>query len=187
VPAAASRGTGARVAQCCRPRSASIGNHLSDADVEASGGSDYHNHATFPHRRDGRSTSRRHHTLDGYCRSGPPPYSGARRGEIDCCDAEDVFLAHGRRLASMTSFHSGVASSRSVSSKSEKSSRSSQSPSVENLRHGTSPCVAYIVHSERSIDSFVETGEKKSFFSKESKKKKCSDEKNAFHTFDPLK
>jgi hypothetical protein len=51
-----------------------------------------------------------------------------------------VFLAHGRRLASMTSFHSsattGVASSRSVSSKSEKSSRSSQSPSVENLRHG---------------------------------------------------
>ena len=124
-----------RDAQCCRPRSASIGNHLSDADVDAvASGSDYHNHSTFPHRRDARSTSRRHHTLDGYCRSGQQPYSGERH---DCCDAEEVFLAHGRRMASMTSFHSaGVTSSRSVSSKSEKSSRSSQSPSVENLRHG---------------------------------------------------
>ena len=137
-------------ADCCRPRSASIGNHLSDADVEVvtAAGADYHNNSTFPHRRDGRSTSsRRHHTLDGYSRSGysggssgGQAHGGARRGDVECYDSEEVFLAHGRRLASMTSFHSsattGVASSRSVSSKSEKSSRSSQSPSVENLRHG---------------------------------------------------
>jgi hypothetical protein len=145
TPSSSSRASSKRDAQCCRPRSASIGNHLSDVDVEVvASGSDYHNNSTFPHRRDARSTSsRRHHTLDGYCRSGhggsQQPHSGARRGDVDCYDSEEVFLAHGRRLASMTSFHSattGVASSRSVSSKSEKSSRSSQSPSVENLRHG---------------------------------------------------
>jgi hypothetical protein len=43
--------------ECSRPRSASIGNHLPDADVD--------NTSTFPHNN---CPSRRHHTLDGYHR-----------------------------------------------------------------------------------------------------------------------
>ena len=103
-----------------RPRSASIGNRLSDAEPEdqidhAGGGggngdrgshhAHYHHH--YRHRR--------HHTLDGHHHHG---------------------VGHFEELEE-TSFK-GAASSRSISSKSEKSSnsRSSHSPSVENIRHG---------------------------------------------------
>lgn len=119
---------------CCRPRSASTGNHLSDVDAEST--AEYHSTSTFPHRREGRaSSSRRHHTLDGYGRTGG--YSEHRSSNRYVDDHEEYFQGrHGGPAPGGGA--SGIASSHSVSSKSEKSSRSSQSPSVENLRHGKS-------------------------------------------------
>lgn len=116
--------------ECCRPRSASIGNHLSDVDAENV--TDYHSTSTFPHRREGRTSSRRHHTLDGYSRAGE--YSEHRSSNRYADDHEEYF--QGRHGGATPGGCAGIASSHSVSSKSEKSSRSSQSPSVENLRHG---------------------------------------------------
>ena len=86
-----------------RPRSASIGNRLSDHEShEVHEPVQYHHH----HRH-----YRRHHTLD--------------HNHRDYYEDPE------------TSFVPAAASSRSISSKSEKSSsRSSHSPSVENIRHG---------------------------------------------------
>ena len=119
-----------------RPRSASIGNRLSDAeqgDVEGhghhqgGGGGDHedqHHHAHYHHHY----RHRRHHTLDGHQHGG----HGSHFEDIE------VLAEHGGHP--MISFGTmPTTSSRSVSSKSEKSSsRSSQSPSVENIRHGES-------------------------------------------------
>ena len=117
-----------------RPRSASIGNRLSDAeqgDVEGhghhrgggGGHEDQHHHAHYHHHY----RHRRHHTLDGH-------QHGGHGGHFE--DIE-VMAEHGGGHPMISFGTMPTTSSRSVSSKSEKSSsRSSQSPSVENIRHG---------------------------------------------------
>jgi hypothetical protein len=111
-----------------RPRSASIGNRLSETEANEDQGLDeddedcHHSrhHAHYHHHY----RHRRHHTLDSH--SSHQHASASSPFDIDC-DPEDQ----------LTSFVPTAASSRSISSKSEKSSsRSSHSPSVENIRHG---------------------------------------------------
>ena len=115
-----------------RPRSASIGNRLSDAeqtsevgDCHGAAGShgghgpeldhDHHSHYHHHYRH------RRHHTLDSHHQHQGVHHGGHYEDEE----------------RHMMSFGGTTTSSRSISSKSEKSSsRSSQSPSVENMRHG---------------------------------------------------
>ena len=113
-----------------RPRSASIGNRLSDAEqtseVGGGGGAghggpeldhDHDHHAHYHHHY----RHRRHHTLDGHHQHQGVHHGGHYEDEE----------------RHMMSFGGTTTSSRSISSKSEKSSsRSSQSPSVENMRHG---------------------------------------------------
>ena len=99
-----------------RPRSASIGNRLSDAEPEATASAEIENHHAHYHHH---YRHRRHHTLDGHHGH---PHGGHFEDEVE----------------EVVSFSKGACtSSRSISSKSEKSSsRSSHSPSVENIRHG---------------------------------------------------
>ena len=105
-----------------RPRSASIGHRIS-ADEEPEEDDDHRPHHAHYHHH---YRHRRHHTLDGH--------RGAS-GAAAVGHFEDDEEEHHRGMT--TSFVPMAASSRSISSKSEKSSsRSSHSPSVENIRHG---------------------------------------------------
>jgi hypothetical protein len=117
-----------------RPRSASIGNRLSDAESAETEMERHHAHYHHHYRH------RRHHTLDGH------RHGGHHFGLPE----EAPTNGGGQRVASMTSFHSTMASSRSISSKSGKSSsRSSQSPSVENIKHGMQHNI-YIIYMHSS-------------------------------------
>lgn len=117
-----------------RPRSASIGNRLSDLASEDNQCCSVVTNNDTRHRR--------HHTLDGHC-TNRNSYCG---NEEEPCSTANSTMNNSsgggtgsRRMITVTSFQSmaAAASSRSVSSKSEKSSsRSSQSPSVENIKYG---------------------------------------------------
>ena len=103
-----------------RPRSASIGNRLSDAEQPEDPETDDHHHNHHAHYHH-HYRHRRHHTLDGHQHQ-------VHGGHYE--DEERQMISFGNMATT---------SSRSISSKSEKSSsRSSQSPSVENIRHGES-------------------------------------------------
>ena len=105
---------------CCRPRSASTGNRLSDP------GSDHLNNSSFSQSLDEHLTSSQLRLLDDCCHGDLRHFGGG--SNPDCFDGEEVFLVNERQLASLTSCVT------SASSKSEKSSCSS--PSADNSGHG---------------------------------------------------
>jgi len=107
---------------CHRPRSASMGNHLSDVGEKETSRHlpHHHHHSIMSHHKN--------HTLDGFGRH-------EKYRDYSSSQGADENSFHHQQSRSST-ISGGAPSSHSVSSKSEKSSRSSQSPSVENLRHG---------------------------------------------------